>query len=86
MNKIVEPLATRAMADLIELTLLAQNESVAADALKECFELGMAVLVIDIERDAAEHAGKAIVHFKLNETLMVHLAALRAEQRKYRYG
>lgn len=77
-----EPLSRQAMNDLIELTILAKDESLAANALKEHFEFAIPVLVIDVEDQSAVVAGKPIVHFKLNETLMAHLSALRASQRE----
>lgn len=76
------PLASSAMLDLIELTLLAQDESAAAYALQEQFQLAMPVLVIDVEDDPAGSAGEPIIHFKLNEALMTELSALRAAQRE----
>lgn len=78
-----EPLATNAMRDLIELTLLAKYCPLAANALCECFEFSIPVLTIDIEGDSAMVTRKPIIHFKLNETLMAHLSALRVKKREY---
>lgn len=86
MNAIETPIASQAMKDLIELTRLAEDESLAADAIQEHFKLAMPVLVIDTEHHAAGIAGENVVRFKLNETLMAHLAALRAAERKHRNG
>jgi hypothetical protein len=77
-----KPLATQAMNDLIELTILAKDEPAAAYCLQEHFKLSMPVLVIDVESDSAVGAGEPVVHFKLNETLMAHLSALRAAKRE----
>lgn len=83
MTNAKEPLATQAMNDLIELTILAQDEPLAANALQECFKLAIPVLVIDVEDEFAMVTGEPVVHFKLNETLMAHLSALRASKREY---
>ena len=82
-EELMKPLATDAMRDLIEFTIISKDEPLAAKALHECFEFSIPVLTIDIKSDVAMIAGKPIIHFKLNETLMTHLTALRAEKREY---
>ncbi len=77
-----KPLATQAMQDLIELSVFAQTHSRAAEALQEHFQLAIPVLVIDVEDNSAEVAGENVISFKLNEALMAHLIALRADQRE----
>ena len=77
-----QPMSYGAMNDLIELTIFAKDEPSAANAIKECFELSIPVLVIDVERNQTMVTGEPIVHFKLNETLLAHLIALRAAKRE----
>lgn len=83
-NSNQKPLATAAMQDLIELTILAKGEPAATKALHEHFEFAIPVLTVDVERDSANPAGKPVILFKLNECLMTHLSALRADKRKDR--
>ena len=77
------PLATCAMRDLIELTILAKCIPLTPKALHKCIEFSIPILVIDIERDPTRPAREAVIHFKLDETLMTYLAALRAKKREY---
>jgi predicted nucleotide-binding protein (sugar kinase/HSP70/actin superfamily) len=70
------------MRDLSELTVLAKGNPAAAKALEEHYEFAMPVLIVDVEHGSAGVARKGVIRVKLNEALMAHLVALRANQRK----
>ena len=69
-----------AMDDLLAFMALAKNVPSAADAFKECCELGLSVVVCHLDRDATVVAGKPIFHFQLHERLMRHLSAFRTRK------
>lgn len=73
-----QPFASEAVRDLDEFLSLAKREAGAAEILKNCFELGLPVIVGDNYIDAATGAWDGVVRLKLNEAMMTYLSAFRA--------
>jgi hypothetical protein len=82
--KRIDAASGEAMRNLVELSILSKDVPAAAYCLEEHFKLSIPVLVIDVENRSARGTRKPVVHFKLNETLMAHLSALRAAKRENR--
>ena len=81
-----KPMATDAMNDLIPLVALAKDVPAAADALEECFKLGIPIVQSDIDHDATRLAGQFVFQFYLNERLKRFLTAAVAAQAEDRLG
>jgi len=73
--------ADQACDDLIEFLVVRNREPSVAQAYEDFLKSGLPIFTCEIDRDATAIAGKARGLYKLQECLMRHVLAFRANQR-----
>jgi len=72
-----KPYGASASSDLVEFLSLAKRESGAAEAMQNCLQNGLPIIVVDDDCISAGGAIDCLVCFQLNETLMEYLLAFQ---------